>query len=216
MDSIQKHEENSESLLLFLPPELMQIVANFLDFKSLLALSNSHFFLRHLRPDYQSFSVTKNMLVRIFLGSKIRHQIIGCPVFFPVKEVIFSVTWAESNICPAKVTLVVVNEANNDDGSTILVCHKNIMPVSKGKSEDIVLSIGVTGSEGACMMLILEDVDPSSLVEVTVTLVNSLLDHNKKVKKAIPLLIRRLGVYFFVSKLFWIQSMRQSLYKLSS
>ena len=178
------------ALLLTLPPELRAMVATFLDFNSLLALSKSAPCLKQFRPDFQTFSATKSMFWSCFIMKEF-------PVFFPVAELVLSFTCLDSQLHTILMTLVAYTDEDGKEKSeeTILVdCSKRVL-VIEGKSEEIVFKVGLSGSEGASMMLVLKPY----FEEVTVTVVSS-LDPNRKVKNAIPPVARRLGAQFYVCK----------------
>ena len=193
------------SSLLTLPPEMLQMVASFLDFRSLLAFSSSSRRLKQLRPDFQTFLVKQDMLWDMTYIRRHRSwgwpnhqtQLMQCPVLFPVEELRVFFPVKELMSCNAEMTLVAFTE--EEESKCLVYSSKRPLgaAVREGKSEEIVFKVGLTGSEGASMVLILEDLDPKLLKEMAVTVVNS-LNPERKVKKAIPTMIRRLGAQFYM------------------
>ena len=99
------------ALLLTLPPELRTMVATFLDFNSLLALSKSAPCLKQFRPDFQTFSATKSMCWSSIGASDEEVTVMqDFSVFFPIAELRVCITWLQPNFRPAKICLLAHTE----------------------------------------------------------------------------------------------------------
>lgn len=144
------------ALLLTLPPELRAMVATFLDFNSLLALSKSSPLLKQFKPDFQTFSATRSM--QWFKVSNPDEDVAVMqefPVFFPLAELRVCITWLQPYPSPeqaglhrpAKIVLVAYTEDSKEKRGKTLVHSRKVVPVTAGTSEEIVFKVGLSGSE---------------------------------------------------------------------
>ena len=139
------------------------MVATFLDFNSLLALSKSSPCLKQFRPDFQTFSATRSMQWFKVSNPDGRRQMADenvavmqdFPVFFPLAELRVCITWLQPYPSPekaglhppAKIVLVAHTDDSKEKRGKTLVYSQKVVPVVAGNAEEIVIKVGLTGSE---------------------------------------------------------------------